>query len=329
MFKKKIVFIITSVSIVSSLIFFSVPKETHAEVYTSNSTDNGTALLEKQNNITPLVLSDLRHLSAVLTNKYWAAGEIKYNEMVNNIDPWSITEIGAFNLNNDMKILEGDTLAAHSAPLNNLTGVDQTLTTAAFEYTQENSVITRTSHITGANLTTSGELKFPVGSGSMSLSVKYEFNHTNEVKTSEIRKWIVPAQQIKVPAGHRYHVNWILKQGTATGTVNLQSQVKGFVPFKSSIDQTIRYGWSVGTAINQDNRLSKKLDDMNIIYPVFNSKNQWTVNSDSSANRNLGTATYQAKYGTELIMQVVDVTNAKMPVEVSSIPLNLTSETLE
>lgn len=329
MFTKKNVFFITSLSIFSSLIFFTVPKETYAEVFTSNSTDNGSALLVKQNNITPMVLTDLRNLSAILSNKSWVAGEIKYNEQVHNLDPWNITETGVVNINNDMEILDGDTLAAHEAPLNNLTGVDQTLATAAFEYTQDDSVITRTSHTTGANLTTYGELKFPVGSGSISLSTKYEFNNTSEVKTSETRKWVVPSQQIKVPAGHRYQVNWILKQGTATGTVNLYSRVTGFVPFKSSVDQTIRYGWSAGGAINQDIRLSKKLDDMNILYPVFNSHDRWAANSDGSADIKLGMATYSAKYGTELIMQVVDVTNPNAHVEVSSIPLNLTSETIK
>lgn len=81
-------------------------------------------------------------------------------------------------------------------------------------------------------MTISSEMKFPFVFGSLSMTVGYDFSTTKEVTSSTTRKRAVPSQQIVVPAGHHYRVNWILNTGVATGTTALTGQVQATFPYK-------------------------------------------------------------------------------------------------
>ena len=88
-------------------------------------------------------------------------------------------------VNNDLHLKDGETLAAHSAILDNTnSSIDQQLSSARYEYQQKNSVTTKTSHSVGTELTTTATMNFPDIGGFMSLKVKYDFNHTNEEITA-------------------------------------------------------------------------------------------------------------------------------------------------
>ena len=52
--------------------------------------------------------------------------------------------------------------------------------------------------------------------------------------------------------------NWVLNTGKATGTTNLTSYVKAFVPFKWDQNSGTRYGHNPETSLNGQKRLVAK-----------------------------------------------------------------------
>ncbi|AUV71588.1 hypothetical protein C1940_03500 [Lactiplantibacillus plantarum subsp. plantarum] len=307
--------------VVSSQVAFSSTVYGAEESYDTNTTKSqGHTGTTRSTTITPFILNELRTLSHGLTLKYWLNNEIRADQMATNFNPSINSEEGNVSINNDMTINDGDTLAAHEAILDNNTPIDQTLNAAAFEYSQDNTVTTQTSHTTGANLTTTAEMRFPIASASVSLSALYEFNHTNAVSTSETWTWTVPSQAILVPAGRKYAVNWVLEQGVATGTVNLKSRVQGSIPYR------INGLRPIGTALREDDRLSNTLSDQGIGHPIFNQRSEWEATNNSTAERTVGTATYRAQYGTRLVMAVTDITDANNPVKLREEVLNIVPE---
>ncbi|HCQ8731931.1 ETX/MTX2 family pore-forming toxin [Enterococcus faecalis] len=279
------------------------------------------------NDGTATMNQELSHLAVSLSMNKYRNGDIGFDNLIwpGTIAtfPWNFDQIPFANVNNDMKLKDGKTLAANSSTLNNDTGTDQTLSTPSFEYTSTDSVTTSTTHSAGVSLTTSAEMSFPIAKGSLSMTVKYDFSNTNEVSSSETRKWTVPSQQIVVPAGRHYKVNWVLTTGVATGTTDLTSKVKAMVPFKRVSGS--RDGLSVGDAINTQNDLKNKLPNSTI----WQDEGRWSVVSSDAALRKWSVATYIAEYGTDLIMNIEDVTDTKsFPILVQSIPMNLTPITV-
>lgn len=308
--------VLLSLLAISSPVIFS--NNAHADEYSYNMDiikDEGH--IGKSNTVSPIITNELRTLSHGLTLKAWLNGEIRADQMATDLNPVITSEEGVVSVNNDMQINPGETLAAHEAILENLSGVDQTLHTASFEYSQNNAVTTKTSHTTGFDVTSSAEMSFPLASGSLSMTVKYEFNHTNEVSTSVTHTWTVPSQPILVPSGRKYSVNWVLNQGIATGTVQLQSNVQGFIPYR------INGIHPVGTAFREDDRLSNELSNQGISFPIFHPRSEWNIINDSMVSRDVAPSTYRAQYGTQLIMTVNDVTEPRNPVTVMSTPLNI------
>lgn len=99
-------------------------------------------------------------------------------------DPWDFEDIPFARVNSDMTLKDGETLAAHSADLENGSALEQPMSTPSFTYTQTDSISTSTTHATGVSMTTSAEMKFPFVSGSMSMTAKYDFNTTNTVEST-------------------------------------------------------------------------------------------------------------------------------------------------
>lgn len=264
--------------------------------------------------------------------------ELSYNKTVNNEihefyrfddrnDPHLLPRIDSVEplaeLNNDMTFGNEETLAAHQAFLENNTGQNQKLSTASFEYTQTDSVSTKTSHSVGASMTTAAEMKFPIASGSMSMTVKYDFNTTKDVTSSTTKKWAIPSQSIDTLAGHKYRVDWLLSVGTASGTTKLQTLVKAVVPYEKLRNNGNYAGKSVlwlGDAINTQKRLTTTLGNSAF---RWDSQDSWTVKDSETAVRQFADAKYTAKIGTKLIMKVTDVTDSGNTV-VKSMPVDET-----
>jgi hypothetical protein len=255
----------------------------------------------------------LNSLSHNLSNNLALNGEISNDQILQDSRGWLPPEVFPGDPfvedNNDMELKEGEALAAHTAELSNDTNTDQTLNTASFAYTQTDSVSTTNSHTAGFDMTTTAEMKFPLISGSMSMTVKYEYNNSKEVTSSTTKEWDVPSQSILVPAGKKYKVDWILKTGVATGTVNLTRKVTGEVSYMCN-----EYGGGynsismmpIGTAIEKEKAFEQSTPNTAFIWGDLN--NWETLDSNTALSKST-VSNYTAKYGTELIMHVSDLSD--------------------
>ncbi|TPR56922.1 ETX/MTX2 family pore-forming toxin [Enterococcus sp. OL5] len=203
-----------------------------------------------------------------------------------------------------MTLKDGKTLAAHNATLHNNTGIGQVMSTASFSYTQTDKVTTKASHSTGTSMTTTAEMKFPFVSGSMSLNVKYDFSYNKSVESTETKQWVVPSQNITVPAGHKYRVDWILNIGVARGTTDLTSYVKATIPFKMNSNNGTRYGLTLRDSIRNYDRFFSSITNSPYIWGA---RQNWERYNDNAAIRKWGVAQYEAEFGTELVMTITDV----------------------
>lgn len=243
--------------------------------------------------------------------------------------PWNIGVEPFANVNNDLRLKQGETLAAHHAMLANNTNADQTLKTVEFTYTNTDTVTTSTTHATGLSMTTSAKMTLPFAEGSLSMTAKYDFSTTKAVQSSEVRQWKVPAQDIKIPAGRKYRVNWFLNTGIATGTVDLTSHVTAMIPYKINPNTGVRYAQNLAASIAAHDSYVNK----NPKTPyIWGAKEDWKIIDDGKvALRKWGTSKYTAKYGTELVMSVTDVTDTKtraLPVEIERRTLHITPESV-
>lgn len=255
----------------------------------------------------------LESLSHNLSRNLALNGEIDNNQVLQNISNWETPNVYPGDPfvedNNDMVLKEGEALAANTTYLTNDTGTDETLNTASFAYTQTDSISTTNSHTAGVEMTTTAEMKFPLVSGSMSMTAKYEYNNSKEVTSSTTREWDVPSQSITVPAGRKYQVDWVLKTGVATGTVNLTREVTGNVPYmcnENGLGYNVINEMPIGSAIEKQKTFEGTLTDKAF---KWSDSDNWEEIDAKTALSKLTTSRYTAKYGTELIMNVSDITD--------------------
>ncbi|MGK0550977.1 ETX/MTX2 family pore-forming toxin [Enterococcus faecalis] len=282
--------------------------------------------------VTENIRSELRDLAYNLTYNEFSEGEIPQEDILpsddnwSSLDPWQFEDTAFARVNNDMVLRDGETLAANESDLTNSSGIEQTMNTPSFTYTQTDKVTTSTTHNAGVSLTTSAEMKFPFISGSMSMNVKYDFSTTSAVESTNTKEWQVPSQGVKVPAGHKYKVTWLLNTGVATGTTDLTSYVKAIVPYKRNHETGTRYGQYIGDAIATQDRF---VSDMPSTPYKWGERGNWERVDGQTALRKWGTANYKAEFGTQLIMNITDVTNVNSPVVIQQTAMNVTPITVK
>ncbi|WP_430601686.1 hypothetical protein IGJ02_001652 [Enterococcus sp. DIV0724b] len=272
------------------------------------------------------IKNDCKDLGFTLSYNKTANKEIADYERLDDsqsslLDPVSlIIDTFSIKLNDDMAIEEEEVAeAAHQSVLKNNTKQDQRLSSIAFDHIQSDSVTTQTTHNAGISINTSAEMKFPFVSGSISMDVRYDFGHSNSVVSSVEKRWSVPAQTLLVPAGHTYKLQWMLTFGQATGTTNASNKVSAHIPYalKEDIGDFARY--PIGNAMVEQERL------VNIL---GSSAYQWTERAmwkrvdDSSALRVMADSKFKAKIGTQLLLEVSDITDGK-EVLIETIPMNV------
>ncbi|NTJ96039.1 ETX/MTX2 family pore-forming toxin, partial [Enterococcus faecium] len=280
-------------------------------------------------NISDRLTNELRDLSSNLSSNFYLNNDIPSTELITpqdktNQTPVNLKDTTFVKLNDDMVLSKGDTLAAHESVLENNSAIDQVMNTASFNYVQIDRVTTSTTNSTGVGLTTSANMKFPFASGSVSMNVKYDFSNTNSVETSTTKQWQVPSQNIKIPAGHKYKVNWVLNTGVATGTADLTSSVTASIPFK--IYGGNRYVGGIGWAISNQDRLVAAMPNTQYKWAE---RDHWEAVEPYRALRKWESAQYKAEFGTELVMKITDVTNGNSPVTVQQTPMNVAPITVK
>lgn len=272
---------------------------------------------------TKKLMEEASELSKAWSYNMYNAKEFSLNETTfqnpNQAEPVNFKDQPLVKINDDMRLKDGVALAANKSVLSNATSGLQVMKTPSFRYESKDEVTTTTNHSTGTSITTSAEMKFPLLSGSMSMVVKYDFSHTNAETTSTTKEWNVPSQDIEVPAGKTFQVEWLLKTGVATGTSDLNSKITGLIPYRYFASSNQRYALDYEDAVSDFwSNYQKKPKD----WPA--GKNYQGVYSDNGnyVLRKWGTSNYEATYGTEFVMNIIDVTNPKVPVQVKTIPVS-------
>ncbi|WEV44788.1 ETX/MTX2 family pore-forming toxin [Streptococcaceae bacterium ESL0687] len=268
---------------------------------------------------------ELQELSEAWSRNLWIDGLLAYDEIAsgrhttpsNYSSNTKILEIG------DMQVRDGNTLAAHSAYLTNGSSVEQNMLTGSFTYNQQNTVITRVTHGGGVKLSAGATINLPFINGTTTMEAKYDFSSTDAVRNTITKIWNVPAQNIRVPAGHTYQVDWVLKTGLATGEVDLVSQVSAMIPYR------LKNNAPLLESLKQGLKEQRELE-ANLVNPErWPYMNMWT-NIGNKNYRNWGKAEYRAEYGMQLVMQIRDLTKRDAePVMVDSIVMDVVPTTLE
>ncbi|MCT3091803.1 hypothetical protein EFN92_03805 [Lactococcus lactis] len=283
----------------------------------------GEVHAQDKGNVSPLITNELNNLSRVLSNNklpYGSPDALPFEWNSNpSIPTLKISQELIPTVNNDMKIVDGNMLAAHTATLKNSTGPTQTLSTASFDYTSEDSVTTTNTHSAGISETSEATMKFPFVSGTQSVTAKYDYGHSSSVTTKTTKKWSVPSQSITLPAGKTYKVNWTLETGKATGTTNLDVKVSGSIPYKFGSNNYM----AIGQAINEQNEIERDQSRGIFSWAPIHSWSDYNKDKNT-AIKNAGTADYSAEYGTQLNMEVLDVTNGNNSIKISSRNMNIT-----
>lgn len=271
--------------------------------------------------VTDQLIKEAESLSRTLSYNMFVAGEIGMGNLIHNTspeaEPYDFEDTTVAVVNNDMTVKDGIALAANTSTLENTTGSVQVMKTPSFRYTKTNTVKTASTHSTGAALTTTGKLSFPVVGGEISMNVHYDYSTTKEQETKEEVDWNVPSQELEVPAGKTYKVEWLLKTGIATGTTKLTSQVRGYIPYKYIPEENWRLTYGFADAVSE---YYSKYENKPKSWEA--GKDYWHVyTSRDAVERRWGTARYEAEYGTEFIMKVSDVSKPNAPISVKTIPL--------
>lgn len=254
--------------------------------------------------------------------------EIGYHGPQDSI-PWSVSEVPVVVPNNDMKIVEGDALAANTTTFSNDTNTPMTYNTPSFSYKNTNTTTSTTTHSVDLSLTTSVEMKFPIASGSMSSTIKYNFSKGSSETNSEEYSWSVPTQNIPVEPHQKIRVDWVLKTGKAEGTVQLKDRIGAVIPYKTRKTDLTRFGKNIA------NTISDKIDfdQENWDRFVEDNREDWAVApapDNDKVDYSVGEARYSAKYGTEMVMKVVDVTEGTRKAKViKTIPVKATVKSVK
>ncbi|MBK0084557.1 ETX/MTX2 family pore-forming toxin [Lactococcus sp. S64] len=272
---------------------------------------------------TKKLMEEAQELSKAWSYNMFSAGEFSLDQTTfqnpNQAEPVDFKDQPLVRINDDMRLRDGVALAANKSVLSNSTSDLQVMKTPSFRYESKDEVTTTTSHSTGSSITTSAKMTFPLLSGSMSMEVRYDFSHTNAETTSTTKEWNVPPQDINVPAGKTYQVEWLLKTGVATGTSDLTSKITGLIPYRYFSSTNQRYALNYENAASDfwTNYQKKPKDwaDGKNYQAVFGSNGNYVL-------RKWGVSNYEATYGTEFIMNIIDVTNINDTSPVGTIPIS-------
>lgn len=219
--------------------------------------------------------------------------------------PWNVSESCFVTPNDDMKITDGGYLSANSTHFTNDSNQDMQLRTPAFEYKTTNSVTTTTTHSVEIGAESKMEMEFPIATSTVTLSAKYSFSQGKSNTESEEMTWKVPDQTIPVKAHSKIRVDWLLKQGIAKGSVTMKDKIKAMIPYKSKGNTT--YGYGLGRLVAEPGVVSST--SWNKF--VNEDRSKWKKLSTEQADYEVGAANYAAKYGTEMYLQVKDVSRGE------------------
>lgn len=212
-------------------------------------------------------------------NTYWCRPCISWKDAIY----YSGVNIESSNVTNVTPLFLGENT------FNNTTPLEQTYYTASFSQEVTTSKSTTTEHGFSSSTEVGGKTGIPfVASGEVKETLEYNFNHTDTQTTSITTTIASPPQPVTVPANKIYKAQVYFEKNTTSGNVELFADV--LTCFGS-------YGviYPIGKAIEMTDNT----------YGLIKSPN------DSKQVRAKGKGKFKVEYGTNLIVNIYDVTAEK------------------
>lgn len=195
----------------------------------------------------------------------------------------------------EQEISEEKMLYVGSSMLNNNSNEPATLTSQSFTYSTTNQITTTTNHTIGASITATSNFTVPfLGESGLSLSASYSYSDSQAKLNSTQTTYVVPSQNITVPAKSSVKVTAYLKKTKIKGDVLLKGKVKGDVSGVAIIN-----GWNPNPNLYREKTfsISDAAHEMG-----------YRVNDDNSINIE-GTGSYEAIVGSDMIIIVENLSS--------------------
>lgn len=207
---------------------------------------------------------------------------------------------------NDSKVEKTELIFSGNTRLTNTTNEKQTLTSQAFDFSEANTVSATTTNAVGTSISASASFNVPIiGSLNTSISTQYNFSKAETNSESKTVTYKIPSQSITLNPGQTVEVRARLEKVKTSGKVKLVGDLNGTESGYISLQRLVPSStWSYKYKLNTVFKWSayKKAP-----YEIsFNGKHVE------------GEGTYEAEYGSNLYIDVVNVdTNKTQTIEIT------------
>ncbi|MBK3493962.1 ETX/MTX2 family pore-forming toxin [Viridibacillus sp. YIM B01967] len=200
--------------------------------------------------------------------------------------------------------------------LENTLGHDVTLPTSGYEH--EFKEMTSTTNTTGWTFgyNYNASLSVMMLTASHSFSVDYNMSTSNTIEKSQTRKFTIPSQEVPVPAGKKYKVEYKFEKITVSGKNKINADLFG--------DTTSYFN-------NQP--MSPRLLYSALIFASDNQGFEQVIRDNAVGNdrfgiRATGIGQFSTEFGTRLYAKISDITDSKKPVTIETKTIPVKFETI-
>ncbi|WP_223840605.1 ETX/MTX2 family pore-forming toxin [Bacillus cereus] len=228
------------------------------------------------------------------------------------------TELTGSNIENSI-IENSQLLTVGEDTFENTLGHEITYRTTGYEHEfQETTSTTNTSGWTfGYNYNAS--LSVMGATASHQFSVDYNMSTSNTIEKSQKRKFTVPSQEIPIPSGKKYKVEYRFEKLTISGSSRINADLFGDVTYmwnNQPLSPNLLYS-ALNKATNKQG-FEQVIRDTSLT-PEWN---------DKFGVRATGIGAFRTEFGTRLIARISDVTDTKNPVTVQTKTIPVKFETI-
>lgn len=188
--------------------------------------------------------------------------------------------------------------------LTNTTDQKQTLTSQAFDFAESNTISATTTNSIGASVSASATFNIPiVGSLNTTISTQYNFSKPDTKSESKTVTYKIPSQSITLEPGQTVEVRARLEKVKTAGKVRLIGDINGTESGYVNLQKLVG---DIGLVPTPDHKLTNGL-----VYK-WKSFEKKPYELSFSNQHVEGEGTYQAEYGSNLYIDVVDMSTNKV-----------------
>lgn len=184
-------------------------------------------------------------------------------------------------------------LFSGNSRLTNTTNQKQTLTSQAFDFSESNTVSATTTNSIGTSMSASATFNIPIiGSLNTTISTQYNFSKADTNSQSKTVTYKIPSQSITLEPGQTVEVRARLEKVKTAGNVRLIGDLTGTETGSVTMQKVVGYRGRPGYGWKTYGKVPYEI---------------------SFAGQHVeGEGTYQAEYGSNLYIDVVDVSTNKV-----------------